>query len=838
MRRYFDRLSFHQAILLTVAAVLLFCMVPLFAWTVTSSRHDIDMLALERAETALDMLESVHVNSMLNRSQVEDGDGAIATLNGTMEQLSKQNRGLDVWVVMGPKVLDFQKKQGSDEQEGPLDDLDKRVIETGIASVAHADNGKLRVSRPSILGQGSAADPKCAACHTDIMRIQNGEIIGAYSVSVDMNTMMAGWTSRIVSQGIGGFLAISVVLAALAALLRVTALRPLLKLAKATDALARGETNIEINGIDRKDSLGTMAQSLAVFRTNLQDKQRLEIENAAAMEAVKAADRAKSEFLANMSHEIRTPMNGVLGMAELLSKTEMAPKQRKFVDVIVRSGNALLTIINDILDFSKIDAGQMALDNAPFDLNEAISDVVTLLSARATEKDLELIVRIDPQLPEMFVGDVGRIRQILTNLVGNAVKFTEKGHVLVNVSGAVERGVAKLAIAIVDTGVGIPEDKLQAVFEQFSQVDASNTRRHEGTGLGLAIASRLAKLMGGQISVQSQLGQGSTFTVSMTLPAHEGGKAQKLVPAEITGARVLIVDDNPVNRDILIEQFNSWGFDCAATDSAAMCLAFLEQATGYGIKIDCLILDYHMPEVNGEMLALQLDQDARFSRIPKILLTSVDQNDYASMVASGTLAAWLTKPAPSKLLRETVVSVVHQARLQGRVAANGLQDLANIMRAAPAPVKVEQVVASVAPTLPVPVLAGRAEAPFVLVAEDNEVNQLVVSQILADLNIAHEIRGNGELLVQSWQKRRPSLILMDVSMPVMNGMEATQRIRALEAGTGSRTPIIALTAHALKGDFERCIEAGMDDYLTKPVSAAKLEAVIKTWLTKAGAKAA
>jgi signal transduction histidine kinase/CheY-like chemotaxis protein len=834
MRRYFDRLSIIQSIVLIVSLVLMACLLPLYAWTVHSSGKDIDALALERAETALDMLESVHVNSMLNRGQVEDGDGAIATLNGTMEQLSKQNHGLDVWMSMGPKVLEFQKKAGNNELELPQDDIDKRSIETGTVVVASIDSGHVRVSRPSVLGQGAASDPKCAACHTAMMGIQPGEVIGAYSVSVDMNGMMAGWWSRVVSQGLAGILAVGIILGTLAVLLRVTAMRPLLSLAKVTGALAQGETNIDINGIERKDALGTMAQSLAVFRTNLQEKNRLEKENAAAMEAVRAADRAKSEFLANMSHEIRTPMNGVLGMAELLGKTEMAPKQAKFVDVIIRSGNALLTIINDILDFSKIDAGQLTLDNAPFNLTEAIGDVMTLLSARASEKELELILRIDPSLGEMYVGDVGRVRQILTNLVGNAVKFTEKGHVLVNISGIVERGVANLSIAVSDTGLGIPVDKLKVVFEQFSQVDASNTRRHEGTGLGLAIASRLVKLMDGAITVTSTLGRGSTFTVSMKLPAHEGVQHHVHIPTELKGARILVVDDNQVNRDILMEQFTNWGFDCAATESAAMCTRFLDQASSYGIAIDCLVLDYHMPDVNGEMLAMQLDQDARFSSIPKVLLTSVDQNDYATLVASGTLAAWLTKPAPSKQLRETVIRVIHQTRLKAVHSVSGLKDLARVMREAPTHVNIQSVIIE-QPVLQQVIAPAKSDVPFILVAEDNEVNQFVVAQMLDGIGLAHEIKANGLLLVQTWQECKPSLILMDVSMPVMNGLEATQRIRELEAGSGHHTPIIGLTAHALKGDFDRCIEAGMDDYLTKPVSPERLESVIRKWLEK-GAK--
>jgi signal transduction histidine kinase/DNA-binding response OmpR family regulator len=562
----------------------------------------------------------------------------------------------------------------------------------------------------------------------------------------------------------------------------------------------------------------------------------------------KNAERAKSEFLANMSHEIRTPMNGVLGMAEILGKTDMDTRQRKFVDVIIKSGNALLTIINDILDFSKIDAGQLTLDVEPFQLVEAVEDVATLMSARVSEKDLELIVRIDPNLPDMYLGDVGRLRQILTNLMGNAVKFTESGHVLVDISGEIKNGAAHLTMAVTDTGIGIPQEKLDTVFQQFSQVDASSTRRHEGTGLGLAIASKLAKLMHGTITVKSAVNVGTTFTASMILPVHEGAKkVSKQLPTDLTGSRVLVVDDNKVNRDILQEQLGAWGFDSAATEGAVVAKAFLEKATAFGIQVDCLILDYHMPEINGAMLAQDLQNDPRFRDIPKILLSSVDQVDHGTLIKEGVLSAWLTKPASSKQLRETIIEVIHDARMKAGDQGTSLRELAELMRQPAAPVQTtraapivtrapEPAARTFAPQTPVsaPLVIAKqpdaSNAPFILVAEDNEVNQFVVMQILEGLNLKHEIQANGRLAVESWTRRKPSLILMDVSMPEMNGLIATQKIREMEQGTGLRTPIIGLTAHALKGDEQRCLDAGMDAYLTKPVSAEKLEGTIAKFL--------
>ncbi len=401
-----------------------------------------------------------------------------------------------------------------------------------------------------------------------------------------------------------------------------------------------------------------------VFRPMEKAIRRAFAESAESLFKAEAADRAKSEFLANMSHEIRTPMNGVLGMAELLAKTDLTSRQKTFTDVIVKSGNALLTIINDILDFSKINAGQLTLDPAPFRLSEAVEDVATLVSARVAEKNLELIVRVDPRLPSFVVGDAGRFRQIITNLLGNAVKFTEKGHVLVDVGGDVVDDVIQLKVRVEDTGIGIPAEKLQNVFEKFAQVDGSSTRRHEGTGLGLAIAARLVDLMGGKIGVESEIGRGSVFWFAVPLPAHQQAASDEIVPVDVTGARVLVIDDNPVNREILLEQLKSWSFDCAAAESGAVGLAFLDRASQLGASVDCIILDYQMPGMNGADVARAIAADSRLAAIPVVLLTSVDQVDFGKMVIDFGIAAYLTKPARSAILLGTVISVIQKARAQ------------------------------------------------------------------------------------------------------------------------------------------------------------------------------
>ncbi|MBN9241877.1 MAG: response regulator [Mesorhizobium sp.] len=551
-----------------------------------------------------------------------------------------------------------------------------------------------------------------------------------------------------------------------------------------------------------------------------------------------AADRAKSEFLANMSHEIRTPMNGVLGMAELLAKTELTPRQRTFTDVIVKSGNALLTIINDILDFSKINAGQLTLDPAPFRLTEAVEDVATLVSARVAEKNLELIVRVDPRLPAFVVGDAGRFRQIVTNLVGNAVKFTEKGHVLVDVGGEVVEGVAHLKVRVEDTGIGIPADKLQSVFEKFAQVDASSTRRHEGTGLGLAIGARLIDLMGGKIGVESEIGRGSVFWFTAPLPVHEARQGDEIVPSDVTGARVLVIDDNPVNREILLEQLRSWGFDCAAAESGAVGLAFLDRARQLGASVDCVILDYQMPGMNGADVARAIAADSRLSPIPVVLLTSVDQVDFAKLIMDFGIAAHLTKPARSAVLLGTVVATIQKARsLATRPAAQFVREPTPAVTPAPQPPAFTVIRGDVEPAAQDGTsLSGRPVD--ILIAEDNEVNQLVFGQILNGLGLSYRIAGNGRTAVEMYKALQPRLILMDVSMPEMNGYEATNAIRAAEAATGAHISIIGVTAHALKGDRDKCIEAGMDDYLSKPISPDRLGAKIGNWLGETIAKRA